>query len=77
MSSRQDVNDQGNSTNSKTVILTLPYKGDKGVEQVQKLKRTTRKFLPPDVKAVFAFKANKLASRFKLKDSTNFQHNTV
>ena len=65
----QTVNDQ--ESDSKTVFMTLPYKGDKGVKLVQKLKRTAKKFLPPNIKPVFAFKSKKLASHFKIKDNTN------
>ena len=54
--------------------MTLPYKGDKGVKLVQKLKRTAKKFLPPNIKPVFAFKSKKLASHFKIKDNTNTKH---
>ena len=68
----QTVNDQ--ESDSKTVFMTLPYKGDKGVKLVQKLKRTAKKFLPPNIKPVFAFKSKKLASHFKIKDNTNTKH---
>ena len=48
--------------------MTIPYKG---VKLLQKLKRTAKKFLPPNVKPVFAFKSSNMASRFKIKDEHN------
>ena len=49
----QTVNDQ--ESDSKTVSMTIPYKGDKGVKLAQKLKGTAKKFLLPNAKPVFAF----------------------
>jgi len=37
----------------KMIALTLPYKGERGVELVKNLKRITNKFLPSNTKAVF------------------------
>ena len=54
--------------------MTLPYRGDKGVRLVQKLKRAPNKFLPQNVKPSVSFKADKLASRFNVKDKINIKH---
>ncbi|KAK3746965.1 hypothetical protein QZH41_002519 [Actinostola sp. cb2023] len=72
---QQQIYDNVISTPEQQIVnLTLPYKGNSGVNLVKKLKHVVETSLPSDVKARFSYRSHKLASRFSVKDQTAFEH---
>ena len=56
------------------IQLILPYSGRQGKKLITKMKRHIRKTLPENVQAIVTYQSKKLSSKFKVKDKTEFYH---
>ena len=61
--------------NIKTPLLKLPYKGNMGMNIINKYKKILKNHLPSNVQPRVVFNSKKLSSNFNIKDQVKFTHN--
>ena len=67
-------NDNNERKEEEILTLSLPYAGSKGENLINKLKKDLKQKLPKNVKTRITYKADKLQTRFQVKDQIKFEN---
>ena len=74
ISNKLSGNENNERKDEEILTLSLPYAGSKGENLIKKLKKDLKQKLPKNVKTRITYKADKLQTRFQVKDQIKFEN---